>query len=110
MLTVRATRVTAGMNTQKNTEGSTVWIPIGSSTGGGAALMAAAEAGEEIGAVVSRGGRPDLAGDALPLVRCLTLLIVGGEDEEVNTPERIGHGKASLQKGTQNHPPRHASV
>ena len=57
---------------------------FGSSTGGGAALVAAAERGEEIGAVVSRGGRPDLAGsDALQLVRSPTLLIVGGYDEPV---------------------------
>lgn len=42
--------------------------------------MAAASVGEEIGAVVSRGGRPDLAGDALPKVRSPTLLIVGGLD------------------------------
>src|SRR2546425_9438509 len=56
---------------------------FGSSTGGGAALVAAAELGEAIGAVVSRGGRPDLAGDALPKVRCPTLLIVGGLDYPV---------------------------
>jgi dienelactone hydrolase len=56
---------------------------FGASTGAGAALMAAAERPEEVGAVVSRGGRPDLAGDALPLVRAPTLLIVGGEDEQV---------------------------
>lgn len=56
---------------------------FGSSTGGGAALVAAAQMGDEIGAVVSRGGRPDLAGDALPLVRSPTLLIVGGLDYPV---------------------------
>jgi putative phosphoribosyl transferase len=56
---------------------------FGSSTGGGAALVAAAAAGEEIGAVVSRGGRPDLAGDALPKVKSATLLIVGGLDYPV---------------------------
>ena len=56
---------------------------FGSSTGGGAALVAAAAAGEEIGAVVSRGGRPDLAGDALPKVKSPTLLIVGGLDYPV---------------------------
>lgn len=57
---------------------------FGSSTGGGAALVAAAELGEEIGAVVSRGGRPDLAGsDALQRVKSPTLLIVGGYDEPV---------------------------
>ena len=56
---------------------------FGSSTGGGAALVAAAELPNEIGAVVSRGGRPDLAGDALPKVKAPTLLIVGGEDHVV---------------------------
>jgi putative phosphoribosyl transferase len=56
---------------------------FGSSTGGGAALVAAAEVGREIGAVVSRGGRPDLAGDALPKVESPTLLIVGGLDQPV---------------------------
>jgi len=56
---------------------------FGSSTGGGAALVAAAELPEEVGAVVSRGGRPDLAGEALPKVKAPTLLIVGGEDHVV---------------------------
>src|SRR5215204_212485 len=57
---------------------------FGASTGGAAALMAAAELGEEIGAVVSRGGRPDLAGpDALQQVKSPTLLIVGGLDAPV---------------------------
>ena len=57
---------------------------FGSSTGGAAALVAAAEIGEEAGAVVSRGGRPDLAGgDALGRVKSPTLLIVGGRDETV---------------------------
>lgn len=56
---------------------------FGSSTGGGAALVAAAELGKEIAAVVSRGGRPDLAGHALPRVQAPTLLIVGGYDEVV---------------------------
>jgi len=58
-------------------------LPIGyfgASTGAGAALVAAAEAGDAISAVVSRGGRPDLAGDALERVRAPTLLIVGGAD------------------------------
>jgi putative phosphoribosyl transferase len=57
---------------------------FGSSTGGGAALVAAAEIGEEIGAVVSRGGRPDLAGpEVLQQVQSPTLLIVGGFDISV---------------------------
>jgi len=56
---------------------------FGSSTGGGAALVAAAQLGDMVGAVVSRGGRPDLAGDALPRVESPTLLIVGGLDYPV---------------------------
>jgi putative phosphoribosyl transferase len=56
---------------------------FGASTGGGAALVAAAERPERVGAVVSRGGRPDLAGDALPKVRAPTLLLVGGRDDVV---------------------------
>jgi putative phosphoribosyl transferase len=56
---------------------------FGASTGAAAALVAAARQGEHVGAVVSRGGRPDLAGAALPMVRAPTLLIVGGLDETV---------------------------
>jgi putative phosphoribosyl transferase len=56
---------------------------FGASTGGGAALWAAAEPGADIAAVVSRGGRPDLAGDRLGAVRAPTLLIVGGADHQV---------------------------
>src|SRR5437868_6215379 len=56
---------------------------FGSSTGGAAALVAATELPQDIGAVVSRGGRPDLAGDALPKVKAPTLLIVGGNDDIV---------------------------
>lgn len=53
---------------------------FGASTGAAAALVAAAEPGSRASAVVSRGGRPDLAGGALPAVRAPTLLIVGGLD------------------------------
>jgi dienelactone hydrolase len=56
---------------------------FGASTGAGAALMAAARRQDQVAAVVSRGGRPDLAGDALRSVRAPTLLIVGGEDPAV---------------------------
>jgi putative phosphoribosyl transferase len=56
---------------------------FGASTGGGAALVAAADRPELIHAVVSRGGRPDLAGSALPRVEAPTLLIVGGDDVPV---------------------------
>jgi putative phosphoribosyl transferase len=56
---------------------------FGASTGGGAALVAAAERPDDVGAVVSRGGRPDLAVEALPRVKAPTLLIVGGNDTPV---------------------------
>ena len=56
---------------------------FGSSTGGGAALVAAAKRPHDVSAVVSRGGRPDLAGDLLSRVLAPTLLIVGGRDEIV---------------------------
>jgi dienelactone hydrolase len=56
---------------------------FGASTGGGAALVAAAKRPQAVRAVVSRGGRPDLAGPALPLVQAPTLLIVGGLDTPV---------------------------
>ena len=79
-------------------------LPIGlfgASTGSAAALVAASGLGSRIGAVVSRGGRPDLAGDILPLVKAPTLLIVGGADYgviELNQQalERLG-GEKSLQ-------------
>lgn len=56
---------------------------FGSSTGAGAALVAAAECPRDVGAVISRGGRPDLAGDALARVHSPTLLIVGSRDAAV---------------------------
>jgi len=56
---------------------------FGASTGGAAALVAAAELGDHVKAVVSRGGRPDMAGSALPLVTAPTLLIVGELDYPV---------------------------
>jgi putative phosphoribosyl transferase len=56
---------------------------FGASTGAAAALRAAAECPDRIAAVVSRGGRPDLAGSALSRVRAPTLLIVGGDDTQV---------------------------
>src|SRR4051794_33233036 len=66
---------------------------FGASTGGGAALVAAARRPDRVGAVVSRGGRPDLAGDAPPAVRAPTFLIVGGDDEPV-----IGMNEEALDR------------
>jgi putative phosphoribosyl transferase len=74
------------------TDPRTRHLPIGyfgASTGAAAALQAAAGAGDEIGAVVSRGGRPDMAGiSALEKVKSPTLLLVGGWDDEVITLNR----------------------
>ena len=66
---------------------------FGASTGGGAALVAAADAPDDIAAVVSRGGRPDLAGEALPRVKAPTLLIVGSND-----PVVIGMNRDAYQQ------------
>jgi putative phosphoribosyl transferase len=77
-----AERLVAATRWAQN-EPSVAEVPVGyfgASTGAAAALCAAAELGDEIGAVVSRGGRPDLAAAQLPGVRAPVLLIVGGHD------------------------------
>ncbi|HEX6751596.1 MAG TPA: dienelactone hydrolase family protein [Longimicrobium sp.] len=79
LLAERLVGATDWLAEQTETRGLPVGL-FGASTGGGAALVAAAERPERVGAVVSRGGRPDLAGEALPRVRAPTLLIVGGDD------------------------------
>ena len=71
---------------------------FGASTGGGAALLAAADRPAEVGAVVSRGGRPDLAGAALPRVQAPTLLIVGGRDEPVIEMNREALARLRCEK------------
>ncbi len=89
--------------------GATAWLaaepltaslPVGyfgASTGAGAALVAAAAEGDRVGAVVSRGGRPDLAGDHLGLVRSPTLLVVGGRDETVLLLNRRARSRMSCE-------------
>jgi dienelactone hydrolase len=82
LLSSRLIAVTDWISQQTTTQ----HLPIayfGASTGGGAALQAAATRSNVVKAVVSRGGRPDLAGAALPHVKAPTLLIVGGDDEPV---------------------------
>lgn len=71
---------------------------FGASTGAAAALKSAAAAGEAIGAVVSRGGRPDLAMESLPFVKSPTLLIVGGHDELVIGLNRKAYEKIDAEK------------
>jgi pimeloyl-ACP methyl ester carboxylesterase len=71
---------------------------FGASTGGAAALRAAAALGSAVGAVVSRGGRPDLAGDALAYVKAPTLLIVGERDEEVLALNERAYAQLQCEK------------
>ena len=82
VLASRLTAVTSWLGSRPDTASCRVGY-FGASTGAGAALWAAAEAGAQIAAVVSRGGRPDLAGSRLAHVRAHTLLIVGSADEVV---------------------------
>ena len=71
---------------------------FGASTGAAAALVAAANLDEAIRAVVSRGGRPDLAGDALEGVNAPTLLIVGAQDTQVLAMNEEAHDRLRCQK------------
>jgi len=97
LLTVRLIAATEWLAGQQETRDLLVGY-FGSSTGAAAALMAAARLGEEIGAVVSRGGRPDLAGDALTLVKAPTLLIVGGHDETVIELNQDAYARLRCEK------------
>ena len=71
---------------------------FGASTGGGAALVSAAEIGKSIGAVVSRGGRPDLAADTLAKVASPVLLIVGERDDRVITLNEQAFDQLNCEK------------
>jgi putative phosphoribosyl transferase len=71
---------------------------FGASTGAAAAIVAAAARPESVAAVVSRGGRPDLAGPALPAVRAPTLLIVGGDDTPVIALNRQAYARLRCEK------------
>lgn len=84
---------------QNNKETATLSLGyFGASTGAAAALIAAAQLPQAISAVVSRGGRPDLAGDFLPLVQCPTLLIVGELDYEVIRLNELAYEKLRCTK------------
>ncbi|HZR06209.1 MAG TPA: alpha/beta family hydrolase [Candidatus Udaeobacter sp.] len=82
LLARRLVQATKWAKQQEQTSGLRIGY-FGSSTGGAAALVAAVDVPQDVGAVVSRGGRPDLAGEALPKVQAPTLLIVGGNDDIV---------------------------
>lgn len=82
-------------------EPETAELPLGlfgASTGGGAALLAAAEMQDRVTAAVSRGGRPDLAGPRLGDVRSPTLLIVGGNDNQVIVPNQKALSSLTCEK------------
>lgn len=97
LLAQRLIGATRWLELQPATRGLKVGY-FGASTGGAAALMAAAELGDRITAVVSRGGRPDLAGSALHRVRSPTLLIVGGYDEMVLCLNNEAYEKLRCEK------------
>jgi len=92
LLAGRLAAATAWVREHASTRGLPVGY-FGASTGAGAALVAAAEPGAGIAAIVSRGGRPDLAGAKLPAVTAPTLLIVGGADDEVLTVNRMAQAR-----------------
>ena len=78
---------------------------FGASTGAAAALTAAAQLGSVVRAVVSRGGRPDLAGAQLPLVEAPTLLVVGGRDDVVLGLNRPGTRATHVRAPARRRPP-----
>jgi dienelactone hydrolase len=95
-----AERVVAAVRWSRN-EPLVASLPIGlfgASTGAAAALVAAAMLGNEVKAIVSRGGRPDLAGTALSRVRAATLLIVGGADHGVIGLNQFAYDRLSPPK------------
>jgi len=97
MLAERLVEVTDWLDAQAQTARLTIGH-FGASTGAGAALVAAAHRPDLIRAVVSRGGRPDLAGDALADVKAPTLLIVGGDDTQVITLNREAFARLHAEK------------
>ena len=92
LLVARLTRAIDWLDVNEETRGLAIGL-FGASTGAAAALVAASERPQLVDAVVSRGGRPDLADDALNRVRAPTLLIVGGNDTAV-----IGMNKLALEQ------------
>ena len=82
---------------RKHLAGQSAFGYFGASTGAAAALVAAARVPEAIRAVVSRGGRPDLAGDDLERVRAPTLLIVGGDDPQVLALNEEAHARLQCE-------------
>jgi putative phosphoribosyl transferase len=97
LLTARLVMTTQWVREQKAARGLGIGY-FGSSTGAAAALMAAAQLGPVIQAVVSRGGRPDIAGDALPRVTAPTLFMVGEYDDGVMSLNREAYRQLRGEK------------
>lgn len=97
LLTRRLVTVTEEMADDRRVRGLGLGY-FGASTGGAAALRAAAALGSKIKAVVSRGGRPDLAGNALHYVKAATLLIVGERDDEVLRLNETAYEQLNCEK------------
>jgi len=97
LLTERLLLATRWLQEQTRTKDLVIGY-FGASTGAAAALKAAAAKGSKIGAVVSRGGRPDLAKDVLMLVQSPTLLIVGGNDDIVIELNREAYARLKGKK------------
>jgi dienelactone hydrolase len=97
MLADRLVQTVSWLRQQREAGGLPIGF-FGASTGGGAALVAAAAIPNEIAAVVSRGGRPDLAGPALPHVKAPTLLIVGGNDRPVIGMNREAYDQMQCER------------
>lgn len=98
LLTGRLKAATLWIKEQPDTENLKIGY-FGASTGTAVALVAAADFGKGIEAIVSRGGRPDLAGDALEEVLAPTLLIVGGEDRVVIGLNEKAYDRIKAEKG-----------
>lgn len=97
LLAERLVGVTKWVAAEQSTKSLAIGY-FGASTGAAAALMAAAELGSQIGAVVSRGGRPDLAQDALRSVTAPTLFIVGEYDSDVYALNKIAYDLLKAEK------------
>jgi len=97
LLTDRLTAATKWLTTQSNAKKLKIGY-FGASTGAAAALEAAAVLGTTVRAVVSRGGRPDLAGPVLGRVKAPTLLIVGGHDDVVIELNRQAYDRLKAEK------------
>lgn len=97
LLSERLEAATVWLTKEEDAKGLSIGY-FGASTGAAAALIASVSSPVKIAAIVSRGGRPDLAEKSLPKVKAPTLLIVGGRDEVVIELNRAAYGKIKAEK------------